>query len=141
MLIDLKKEKTVHVLNHLEESQSEVSSILSGSKNDLDFIRKVEQAFQNLELKRITNRRVNPTSLTKNWYPRPTPPDIQFEERNIQNQFSVSSDKLYEWNIDGLSEQEILNKLQHISMVANNYITKHNLSQSQIVDLLVTGFT
>ncbi|TQD74036.1 hypothetical protein C1H46_040418 [Malus baccata] len=26
-------------------------------------------------------------------------------------------------------------------MVANNYITSHNLSQTQVVDLLVTGFT
>ena len=43
-------------------------------------------------------------SFTKNWYPRPTPPDMQFEERVFQTQFSVSVDKLYEWNIDGLSK-------------------------------------
>ena len=83
---------------------------------------------------------LRPTPLTKNWYLRPTPPDIQFEERNIQNQFSISANKLYELNIDGLSEQELLNKLQHISMVANSYITNHNLSKTQVVDLLVTGF-
>ena len=52
---------------------------------------------------------VNPTSLTKNWYPRPTPPNLQYEERNTQ--FTVSTGKLYEWNIDGLLEQEILNKI------------------------------
>jgi len=33
-----------------------------------------------------------------------TDDDLQFEERVFQNQFSVSADKLYEWNIDGLSE-------------------------------------
>ena len=113
----------------------------SEGESETNSIKKVEEAFQNLELKRITNKRVNPTTLTKNWNPRPTHPDIQFEERNIQNQFSVSADKVYEWNIDGLSEQELLNKLQHISMVANSYITNHNLSQTQVVDLLVTGFT
>ncbi|CAL9006292.1 unnamed protein product [Prunus brigantina] len=106
-------------------------------------ISKIENTFKNLELdselkvKRVTN----PTSLTKNWYPRPTPPDIQFEERNNLSQFSVSSDKLYEWNIDGLSKQEIMNKLTHMSMVANSYITNHSLRQSEIVPLLETGFT
>ena len=33
---------------------------------------------------------------------------MQFEERVFQTQFSVFVDKLYEWNIDGLSEQEII---------------------------------
>ena len=40
-----------------------------------------------------------PMSFTK-----PTPLDMQFEERSFQTQFSVSTDKIYEWNIDGLSE-------------------------------------
>ena len=43
-------------------------------------------------------------SLTKNWYSRPTPLDMQFEERVFQTQFSVSADKFYEWNIGGLFE-------------------------------------
>jgi hypothetical protein len=42
-------------------------------------------------------------NFSKNWYSRPTPLDLQFEERFLQTQFSVSSDKIYEWNIDGLS--------------------------------------
>ena len=67
-------------------------------------------------------------NFSKNWYPRPTPPDMQFEERFLQSQFSVSSDKIYEWNIDGLSEQELLNKMNHMSMVANAYDTNQNLS-------------
>ena len=46
----------------------------------------------------------NSMSFTKNWYSKPTPPDMQFEERSFQTQFSISVDKIYEWNIDGLSE-------------------------------------
>jgi hypothetical protein len=53
----------------------------------------------------------------------------------------VSVDKLYEWNIDGLSEQEVLNKLSHLSMVANSYMTNHQLTHVEIIDLLVTGFS
>ena len=63
-------------------------------------------------------------SFTKNWYSKPTPPDIQFEERSFQTQFSVSADKLYEWNIDGLSEQEIVTKMIHMSMVSIAYQNK-----------------
>ena len=80
-----------------------------------------------------------PTTLTKNWYPRPTPPDLQFEERN-SNQFSVSSSKLYEWNIDGLAEQEILNKIQYMTMVANNYLNE-GLSHTVVIELMSLGFT
>ncbi|CAL9004302.1 unnamed protein product [Prunus brigantina] len=128
------------IVNSASDSDESLETIESSN------ISKIENAFKNLELeselkvKRLTNR-INPTSLIKNWYPKPTPPDIQFEERNNLSQFSVSSDKLYEWNIDGLSEQEIMNKLTHMSMVANSYVTNHSLRQSEIVPLLETGFT
>ena len=75
-------------------------------------------------------------SFTKNWYSRPTPPDIQFKERVFQTQFSISADKLYEWNIDGLSEQKIMS---HMSEVGIAYQNNHDLDQSDIVNLLVTG--
>ena len=80
-------------------------------------------------------------SFTKNWYSRPTPLDMQFEERNFQTQFSVSAEKLYEWNIDGLTEQEIINKMSHMSMVGISYQNNHDLDQPKIVNLLVTGFS
>ncbi|KAL0004267.1 hypothetical protein SO802_011828 [Lithocarpus litseifolius] len=82
-----------------------------------------------------------PCLLQKNWYSRPTPPDMQFEERIFQSQFSVSTDKLYEWNIDGLSEQEIINKMGLMSMVAITCMNNHNLDHPEIVELLSTGFS
>ena len=83
----------------------------------------------------------NPMFFTKNWYSKPTPPDMQFEERFFQTQFSVFANKLYEWNIDGLPEQEIINKMSHMSMVANAYITNHKLDHAEIVDLFTTSFS
>ena len=53
----------------------------------------------------------------------------------------MSADKLYEWNIDEFSEQEVLNKLSHLSMVANSYMTNHQLTHIEIINLLVTGFS
>ena len=45
------------------------------------------------EIKRFVGN-PKPMSFTKNWYSRPTPPDMRFEERYFQTQFSVSTDKL-----------------------------------------------
>ena len=84
----------------------------------------------------------NPCLLQKKkWYSKPTPPDMQFKERSFQTQFSMSTDKIYEWNIDGLSEQEIINKMGHMFMVGIAYMNIHNLDHPEIVDLLVTGFS
>ena len=41
------------------------------------------------EIKRFVGKSI-PMSFTKNWYSKPTPPDMQFEERSFQTQFSVS---------------------------------------------------
>ena len=40
---------------------------------------------------------------TRNYYPRPTFPDMQFEERNQYTQASYTSGTIYEWNIDGMT--------------------------------------
>ena len=45
-------------------------------------IEHLEDQFRGLQVNRLYQPKVNPTSLTKNWYPRPTPPDLQYEERN-----------------------------------------------------------
>jgi hypothetical protein len=130
---------TVSVAN-IPESSENSSETKSSSKSN-ENIRKVEKALSILELNRIHKPKFPPTSLTKNGYPKPTPPDIQFEERNSQSQFAVSADKLYEWDIDGLAEQQILNKLTHMTMVSSSYIMNHALSQPEVLDLLVSGFT
>ena len=79
--------------------------------------------------------------LTRNWYSKHTPPDMQFEERAFQTQFFVSANKMYEWNIDGFSEQEIINKMSHMSMVGIAYANGHDFTQLEIVNMLVTGFS
>ena len=114
MLKELNKVKgepsTINVINKNGEVNVETCSSNSETTSDEE-IDKLEKAFGKLQ--RITNKKPNPTTFIKNWYPRPTPLDMQFEEKSFQHQFSVSADKLYEWNIDGLSEQEVLNKLSH----------------------------
>ena len=40
-----------------------------------------------------------------------------------------------------MSEQEIINKMGHMSMIGISYQNNHDLDQPEIVDLLVTGFS
>ena len=60
---------------------------------------------------------------SKNFYQRPTPPDLQFEERQTK-QNSYNNCDNYSWNIDGLSEHEIFVVLRQMQMAATAYLTK-----------------
>ena len=120
------------------------NEIVSDENTDFDIVSSVsaKKIFDDdlPEIKRFVGNS-KPMSFTKNWYSKPTPLDMQFEERDFQTQFSVFADKLYEWNIDGFSEQEIINKMSHMSMVGIAYQNNHDLDQPGIVNLLVTGFS
>jgi hypothetical protein len=80
------------------------------------------------------------TSITRNWYHKPTPPDIQFEERELGIRAAYTADALYEWNVDGLSEYEILNVLHEMMMVANVYKGVKR-SNHQVATSLIKSFT
>lgn len=61
----------------------------------------------------------------KNFYPRPTFPDMQIEERGRYHQASYHGGTIYEWNIDGMTQYQILNTLQEMTMVSSAYQTKN----------------
>ena len=88
MLKELTKIKTkkgepslVNVLHKNEEVIVNTCSSSNSETTSVEEINKLEKSFGKLQ--RITNKKSNPTSFTKNWYPRPTPLDMQFEERNF----------------------------------------------------------
>ena len=98
MLKELKIIKTekgepssVNVFHKNEEVTIKTCSSNSKTTSNEE-INKLEESFGKLQ--RITNKKPNQTSFTKNWYLKSIPPDMQFEERNFQHQFSVSIDKL-----------------------------------------------
>ena len=107
MLLDLQKIKTE------QTTSTSIARAISRKKEETRFFEDLDSdssssafdksIFKLSEIKRFFEK-LNPMSLTKNWYSKPTP-DMQFEERFFQTQFSVSTDKLYEWNIDGVPEQ------------------------------------
>nr|KYP47809.1 Enzymatic polyprotein [Cajanus cajan] len=77
--------------------------------------------------------------ITRNYYRRPTLPDIQFEEWNLESPSAFNGEGITEWNIDGLTEHQILRKTHEMSMAASAYRAKH--SEAQTVKLLIARFT
>ena len=76
--------------------------------------------------------------ISKKIYQRPTPPDLQFEERQTK-QNSYNNCDIYSWNIDGLSEHEIFIVLRQMQMAATAYLQESD--DWNAVQLILTGFT
>nr|KJB80550.1 hypothetical protein B456_013G103100 [Gossypium raimondii] len=77
------------------------------------------------------------------YYSKTTAPDLNIEEKHVfQNKYIVNT--IYEWNIDGMSEYNILSLLQQMTMISNVYKTQNQnrlTSDHAIANLLVVGFT
>ncbi|KAH1215118.1 hypothetical protein GmHk_13G036344 [Glycine max] len=78
---------------------------------------------------------------SKLYYQHPTAPDLLSEERGENNFRSFSPNNIYEWNVDAQMEYNIMNTLQHMTMVATAYQTSHECSEETIIDILVAGFS
>ncbi|GKB31178.1 hypothetical protein Tco_0870579 [Tanacetum coccineum] len=106
-----------------------------------DDITDLENQFNDkFEINKIKYNTYTPTTETRNYYHRPTLPDMQFEERNMLSQAHYGGTEIYEWNIDGQTEHQISNLLQEMTMAANAYKV-HKNSELKIVQHLVAGFT
>ena len=95
------------------------------SKEEVDeLIKMFEEPHNQTVLRSINNLEA---FKTRNYYPRPTFPDMQFEERNHYTQNSYTNGIIYEWNIDGMTEYNILTKLQEMTMVSTAYKLNNRL--------------
>ena len=77
----------------------------------------------------------------KNYYSKPSFPDVQLEDRNYQLAANYDGSSFYEWNIDGMSEHQIINLLHAMMMAANAYRIKTSNSDFHAAGALVIGFT
>ncbi|KAL4565433.1 hypothetical protein LXL04_029527 [Taraxacum kok-saghyz] len=93
------------------------------------------------KLNKINQFNGNPKPTIRNYWPRPYLPDVQIEERAFQYDWSAyDGASVYEWNIDGYSEHQIINIVQEMTMAANAYKSKGN-TQPQIINIIISGFT
>ena len=109
-----------------------------------------EDSDQNSEniskIRSVSGRDINPINSkhlktpSKLYYQRPTALDFLLEERGENNFKSFSANNIYEWNIDAQTEYNIMNTLQHMTMVATTYQTSHECSEETIIDILVARF-
>ncbi|KAH9672158.1 hypothetical protein KPL70_017618 [Citrus sinensis] len=71
-----------------------------------------------------------------------SPPDLAIDNRpSALNQSRFNASSVYEWNIDGMSEYNILRLLQQMTMAANAYKTQSGTSDKAIAEILIAGFT
>lgn len=102
--------------------------------NDFSKLNKIHQSKQSTFGK-------NPKPTIRNYWNRPSLPDVQLEERTFQfDRSQYDGNSVYEWNIDGHSEHQIMNIVQEMTMAANAY-KAHNNTQLQIVNIITSGFT
>ncbi|KAH9698194.1 hypothetical protein KPL71_023924 [Citrus sinensis] len=71
-----------------------------------------------------------------------SPPDLTIDNRpSALNQARYNASSVYEWNIDGMSEYNVLGVLQQMTMAANAYKTQSGTSDKAIAEILIVGFT
>ncbi|KAH9745864.1 hypothetical protein KPL70_004238 [Citrus sinensis] len=71
-----------------------------------------------------------------------TSSDLAIDNRpSALNQSRYNASSVYEWNIDGMSEYNILGLLQQMTMAANAYKTQAGTSDRAISEILIAGFT
>ena len=62
------------------------------------------------------------------------------EERDFQLPCYYDGTSFYEWNVEGLSEPQIINLLKQKLMAANAYKLRNNNSDHSAANALVIGF-
>ncbi|KAH9659331.1 hypothetical protein KPL70_023821 [Citrus sinensis] len=71
-----------------------------------------------------------------------TPPDLAIDNRpSALNQSRYNASSVYEWNIDGMSEYNILGLLQQMTMAAKAYKPQAGTFDRAISKILIAGFT
>ncbi|XP_074308803.1 uncharacterized protein LOC141643517 isoform X1 [Silene latifolia] len=136
--------KDINLKQNLSKISSKINVIQknqiasdSNTESD-DHIDQIENQFiENPQISKIRNPWKN--NSTKNYYPRPTPPDIQYEERSKFQAHQYHPDTIHEWNIDGKSEYEILNTLQEMGMAMAAYKTRESNEQVVFAKLIPPG--
>ncbi|KAL4344684.1 hypothetical protein AHAS_Ahas11G0203000 [Arachis hypogaea] len=66
--------------------------------------------------------------------------DLALEDRELGFN-SLNANNVYEWNIDGKTENNFMHMLKHMTMVCTAYQTAHESSEEAIANFIVSGFS
>ena len=128
------------VLEGTEPSESEEEDDDNQMESEEESLNVLSKNFEDTKTPLAINkvRHWNPSS-SRNYYPRPTPPDLQYEEQGSFASSSFDGTFVHTWNIDGKSKHEILSTLQKMTMAAQAYKTR-GFSDKHRAIALVLGF-
>jgi len=136
------KDKSVSCLDKTYQNQpSDTSSSGEDDENtdSEEALNVIEETFEEPSPSAINKIRNWTSGSARNYYPRPTPPDLQYEERGSFTISQFSGESVHQWNIDGKSEHEILSTLQEMTMALSAYKAR-KLTNAQAATALVVGF-
>src|SRR5262249_40199432 len=105
----------------------------------------IEESSSIAELSDNENSSNSPEIAKLKWesnYQKHSTPDLGIEQKpNVLTQHKYSSQTIYEWNIDGMSEYNILGLLHQMTMAVNAYRTQTNTPDKAIAEILIAGFS
>ena len=78
--------------------------------------------------------------MKKNWYPKPSFPDVPFEEKTQMTQSTYEGTCIHKWNIDGLSIHLVVNLINKMLMGASAYRLRGKFDHA-IAQIVTFGFT
>ncbi|KAH0654227.1 hypothetical protein KY289_031905 [Solanum tuberosum] len=76
----------------------------------------------------------------KNYHSKPSFPDLQYEENAFLSTSSHEGRSITEWNIDGLVEHQVYNKLHEMGVAITAYKMR-NSTDKDAANMIIAGFT
>ncbi|KAH9752640.1 hypothetical protein KPL71_014772 [Citrus sinensis] len=136
-------------LDRIEASSSASSKIQiapdSAQSSKIGVLEQDQVSIASLDIEAFTNEPIHNANKIHWELALPTinsPPDLAIDNRpSALNQSRFNASSVYEWNIDSMSEYNILGLLQQMTMAANAYKTQSGTSDKAIAEILIAGFT
>ncbi|KAG8644064.1 hypothetical protein MANES_11G096250v8 [Manihot esculenta] len=132
---DTKMKAIASLTMELEEEEVD----LPNKERELIQLESMLQETEPAEVNRIKYHKPQSTMDLKPYYPRPSPINLQYEDMNY-NPVQVDGSSIIEWNIDGLSDYQIKNVLQYMTMHATACRSKGN-DDPAAARALIAGFS
>ncbi|MCI16092.1 hypothetical protein A2U01_0037233, partial [Trifolium medium] len=124
-------------LNVISQNSESSNSDISDTE-DIDQLANMFADNKINETEAVVNPIYASKPVEKYYYKRPSPQDLLFEETEpYQNSYSGKA--IYEWNIDGLNDKQIIDTIHRIIMYPTVCKQQGN-SDSSIVSFITTGF-
>ncbi|KAL2513261.1 putative reverse transcriptase domain [Abeliophyllum distichum] len=122
----------LEILKQLHDKES-LSKI-----NVINSIEELQEQFEELKINKLKDKSFAKHPLT-HFYPRPTFPDMLLEEpRSPQKSFSGL--EVIAWDIDGMTEHQIMQVISEMSMASSAYSAKGNTDKEVAVNIY-NGFS